>query len=215
MQPKTKADAASGPILDLEKVRSAKLVTIPYDYIIVSNFIVQDWCDRLIADFPQVQKGGSFPLASVKCGSDFSKLINELDSPDFRQAVEEQFSVDLKGPTIFTVRGYCRQADGKIHTDSESKIITVLLYMNPKWATQGGRLRILNGPDVNDVAAEVSPEVGNLLIFRRCDYSFHGHLPFEGERKVIQMNWVTEQKYADREARRHKWSAVLKRLRFS
>jgi hypothetical protein len=216
MQPKTVLAGASGPILDLEKVRSAELATIPFDYIIVSNFILQEWRDRLIADFPQVKKGGSFPCASVKCGPDFSQLINELDGADFRQAVEEKFSVNLKGrPTIFTVRGYCRQVDGKIHTDSEGKIITVLLYMNPSWANQGGRLRILNGPNLNDVAAEVSPQVGTLLIFRRCDYSFHGHLPFEGERKVIQMNWVTEQKYADREARRHKWSALMKGLHFS
>jgi hypothetical protein len=216
MQSKAVVGTASAPILDLQRVRSAKLATTPFDYIIVSNLIVQDWRDRLIADFPGLKKGGSFPLASVKCGSDFTMLINELNSADFRQAVEEKFSVNLKGrPTTFTARGYCRQVDGKIHTDSESKIITVLLYMNPSWANQGGRLRILNGPNLNDVAAEVSPEVGTLFIFRRCNHSFHGHLPFEGERKVIQMNWVTEQKYADREARRHKWSALVKRLRFS
>jgi SM-20-related protein len=53
------------------------------------------------------------------------------------------------------------------------------------------------------------------LIFRRCDHSFHGHLPFEGERKVIQMNWVTEQRFVDREAKRHRWSALMKGLRFS
>ena len=37
----------------------------------------------------------------------------------------------------------------------------------------------------------------------------------EGERKVIQMNWVTEQRFVDREAKRHRWSALMKGLRFS
>ena len=49
-----------------------------------------------------------------------------------------------------------------------------------------------------DVAAEVPPVSGTVLIFRRSDRSFHGHKPYAGERKVVQMNWVTERKFADR-----------------
>ena len=206
-----------GPILDLEKVRSTTLKMRPFDYLIVSNFIRPEWENRLIADFPNIEKGGSFPLSTVKFGTDFSKLIDAMNGAEFRQAVEEKFSLSLEGrPTMFTVRGRCRRADGKIHTDTESKIITVLLYMNPRWTNQGGRLRLLyNATNIDDVAAEVSPAVGTLLIFRRCDHSFHGHLPFEGERKVIKMNWVTEQRFVDREAKRHRWSALIKGLRFS
>jgi hypothetical protein len=214
MQPKTLSAPEVGPILNLDRVRCAELNTRPFDYIIASNFIQPEWENRLIADFPHIEKGGSFPLSSVKMGADFFQLIDALNHAHFRRAVEEKFSVNLEGrPTVFTVRGYCRRTDGKVHTDSESKIITVLLYMNPSWANQGGRLRLLNGKNVNDVAAEVSPEVGTLLIFRRCDHSYHGHLPFEGERKVIQMNWVTEQKYVDRESIRHTWTALMKRFR--
>ena len=215
MQTQSVSAGAAGTILNLERVRSAELNTRPFDYIIASNFIRPEWENKLIADFPQIDKGGSFPLSSVKIGADFSQLIDALNHAHFRRAVEEKFAVNLEGrPTIFTVRGYCRRTDGKVHTDSESKIITVLLYMNPSWAKQGGRLRLLNGANVTDVATEVSPEVGTLLIFKRCDHSYHGHLPFEGERKVIQMNWVTEQKYADRESKRHKWTAMMKRFRF-
>jgi SM-20-related protein len=207
----------SGPILDFEKLSSTTLRTHPFDYVVVPNFIRPEWEDRLIADFPHIEKGGSFPLSTVKFGTDFSKLIDAMNGAEFRRAVEKKFSLSLAGrPTMFTVRGRCRRADGKIHTDTESKILTVLLYMNARWANQGGRLRLLNSAtNIDDVAAEVSPAVGTLLIFRRCDHSFHGHLPFEGERKVIQMNWVTEQRFVDREAKRHKWSAFIKGLRFS
>jgi SM-20-related protein len=206
----------SGPILDIEKLRSTALKTHPFEYVLVSNFIRPEWEDRLIAAFPDIEKGGSFLLQTVKFGADFSRLIDAMNGPAFRRAVEEKFSLSLDGrPTMFTVRGRCRRADGKIHTDTESKIITVLLYMNPRWTDQGGRLRLLNSATIDDVAAEIPPAVGTLLIFRRSDHSFHGHLPFEGERKVIQMNWVTEQRFVDREAKRHRWSALLKRLRFS
>lgn len=206
---------ANHPILDFEKVRSAQLVRQPFDYLIVSDFIRPEWQNRLIAAYPALKKGGSFPLSTVNFGNDFSKLVDAMDGLEFKRIVEEKFSLSLEGrPTMFTVRGYCRRTDGKIHTDTESKIITVLLYMNHGWQEQGGRLRLLNGPTkIDDVVAEISPTVGTLLIFRRCDHSFHGHLPFEGERKVIQMNWVTHQKFVDREAKRHRWSALLKRLR--
>jgi SM-20-related protein len=209
---------ADGPILDIERFRSTHLQTSPYEYLVVSDFIQPEWQDRLIAGYPEVKKPGSFPLSTVETGADFSKLIKEMDGPEFRHAVEEKFSVNLEGrPSMFTVRGWCRKnADGKIHTDSESKIITVLLYMNPRWTDQGGKLRLLNsGTDINDVAAEVPPVVGTLLVFKRSDRSFHGHLPFGGERKVVQMNWVTEQEYVNREAKRHRFSALLKGLRFA
>ena len=218
LQPEEPVNSAiSGPILDLEKLHSSALKTDPFDFIVVSNFIRPEWEDRLIAAFPHIKTGGSFPLLTVKFGPDFSRLIDAMDGTEFRRAVEEKFALSLEGcPTMFTVRGRCRRADGKIHTDTESKIITVLLYMNPRWTDQGGRLRLLkSATNIDDVAAEVSPAVGTLLVFRRCDHSFHGHLPFEGERKVIQMNWVTEQRFVDREVKRHRWSALLKGLRFS
>jgi SM-20-related protein len=204
-------------ILDLGKLRSATLRTDPFDYILVSGFLGPDWYDRLMRHYPPITKGGSFPLSTLKCGQDFSLLIQALDGREFREIVEDKFSVQLAGrPTMFTVRGQCRQKDGKIHTDTESKIITVLLYMNRMWAPSGGRLRLLNsGADIDDVAIEIAPIFGTMLIFKRCNHSFHGHLPFEGERRVIQMNWVTEQKFVDREIRRHQWSALLKKLRFS
>jgi SM-20-related protein len=205
------------PILSLDKLNSALLNTYPYEYSIVSEFIRPEWEDRLLADFPVIKQGGSFPLSTVSLGPDFARLINEMSGPQFRSAIEDKFSISLEGrPTMFTVRGRCRSSDGKIHTDSQTKIITVLLYMNPRWENEGGRLRILRSEtDIEDAVAEVSPTVGTLLVFRRCDFSYHGHLPFDGPRKVIQMNWVLDEKTVAREAKRHRASAAMKRLWFS
>lgn len=199
--------------LDIDKVAQAKLETFPYAHFIIQDFIRPEWKERLLHAYPDIQVGGSLPLTAVPHSPEFEQFIAELNGPAFRRAIEEKFSVSLKGkPTMFTVRGQCRAKDGKTHTDSESKIITVLLYMNPPWQSGGGRLRILRSSNVNDFTAEVSPEIGTLLVFKRSDNSWHGHLPFEGPRKVIQMNWVTEQKYVDAEHRRHRWSHFLKML---
>ncbi len=208
------APSSANQMIDVQKVRDAQLHTSPYQYMLATDFIKPDAKKRLIEGYPQIEQAGSFPLPTIQYGADFKQLIDELNSDEFRQAVEEKFKVDLAGkPTMFTVRGKCRAKDGKIHTDSESKIITVLLYMNPEWENDGGRLRILNnGTDLNGSVAEVPPMIGSLLLFKRSNNSWHGHLPFEGTRRVIQMNWVTEQKYVDREQKRHFWSSLLKRL---
>ena len=77
----------------------------------------------------------------------------------------------------------------------------------------GGRLRILrSGKDLSDFAEEVSPFAGTLLAFRRCENSWHGHEPFEGPRRAIQLNWVVDQQTVDRELARHRVSAFFKKL---
>ena len=114
---------------------------------------------------------------------------------------------------MFTVRGHCAHNNGKIHTDTESKIITVLLYLNEEWEAGGGRLRVLrSGTDLDDAAEEVSPNGGTLLVFRRSDNSWHGHEPFEGQRRAIQMNWVRDEAVVEHEQRRHRFTAFLKKL---
>ena len=164
------------PLLNVDRLRATELSTVPFEHVIVQNFINADWEDRLMADFPALQKPGSFPLSTVTFGSDFSGLIEQMNGADFRNAVEEKFSISLANrPTMFTVRGLCRSSDGKIHTDSETKLITVLLYMNPRWGNDGGRLRLLrSATNIDDAVAEVSPTVGTLLVFRRSDRSYPG-----------------------------------------
>ena len=76
-----------------------------------------------------------------------------------------------------------------------------------------GRVRVLrSGDDLDDYAAEVPPIAGTLLAFRRCATSYHGHPPFVGERRVIQLNWVTDDAVAWRERIRHRLTARLKKL---
>jgi hypothetical protein len=200
--------------LDFAALSATPVKTNPYDYFVVPNFIRADRFRDVVADYPSVPGPGSHPLPQLTVKGHFKGLLDELDGPEFRQAIEEKFGIDLSSrPTMFTVRGECRASDGKIHTDSVTKIITVLLYMNEKWDKDGGRLRILrNGTDLNDYADEVPPHGGTLLVFRRSENSWHGHEPFQGQRRAIQMNWVTDRSVVAREQGRHRISTTLKKL---
>jgi hypothetical protein len=202
-------------VLDLELFRNTPLTREPFDFLVVPGFVKASTLEAINSDYPNVPRSGSFPLREVKYGPAFAQLTTDLRCEEFRKAFEQKFNIDLTGrPDIITVRGRCSEKDGKIHTDSETKIITVLLYMNPKWESSGGQLRLLrSGTDLEDMITEVPPVEGTLLAFRRSNNSWHGHKSFSGPRRVIQFNWVTSQKVVDREQSRHRLSAWFKKLR--
>ncbi|MGV8998520.1 MAG: 2OG-Fe(II) oxygenase [Parvibaculaceae bacterium] len=201
-------------LLDIETLRATPLKTEPYDYFVVPNFIRASKFEGVIADFPEINSTGSIPPSALPIKGQFDQLLKELEGPEFRKVIEEKFDLDLADrPTMITVRGNCAKTNGKIHTDTESKIITVLLYMNQEWDKDGGRLRILrSGTDLNDAAEEVSPNGGTLLVFRRANNSWHGHEPFEGPRRAIQLNWVRDEDVVAHEQRRHRFTMFLKRI---
>jgi hypothetical protein len=69
------------------------------------------------------------------------------------------------------------------------------------------------GPnDIDDMIAEVPPEAGTLIAFRRSSRSWHGHKPFEGVHRPIMLNWMVNAATGRRELRRHMVSARFKRL---
>jgi hypothetical protein len=201
-------------MLELTKFQATELCRDPFDYLIVPGFLKRDALAGIHADYPRVTRPGSFPLSEVRYGPSFGALIEELRGAAVRAAFEQKFGIELQGrPTMFTVRGQCWEKDGNIHTDSVTKIITVLLYMNPNWEESGGRLRLLrSGTDLEDVVVEVPPDEGTLVCFRRTDNSWHGHKRFIGARRVIQMNWVTSERVLRYESGRHRLSAVLKKI---
>lgn len=200
--------------LEIDRLRAADLRTDPFVYTVVPGFLRPDSVDRIIETYPDISKGGSYPLDSLTIPDPLQEVLDELDGPEFEATIAEKFDVALDGrPKMYSLRGYCRATDGKIHTDSKDKIITCLLYMNRDWAEPGGKLRMLrSGTDLEDYAEEVPPDGGTLLVFKRSDVSYHGHGPFEGIRRSIQMNWMTSENKRAFHKLRHTLSAGLKRI---
>lgn len=200
-------------LFDWEALRATPLSCDPYEHVIVSGFVKSEALARINADYPAIQDTGSFPVERLDFGPGFKSMVDALESEQFRKEFEEKFRVDLSGrPTTITVRGRCAGSDGQIHTDSVGKIITILIYLNPIWDDSGGRLRLLRAKNIEDVAAEVVPSSGNLVAFLRSDHSWHGHLPFSGERRVIQFNWVVNKRNQAIVLLRHRLSASVKHL---
>jgi hypothetical protein len=200
--------------LDIDAFDAQPLAREPFEYLVVPGFVKREALLRIDADYPRISQRGSFPVDQLAYGPAFQALLAELESDEMRQAFEAKFGLSLAGrPTTTTVRGWCGAGDGKIHTDSTSKIITVLMYMNAAWDNSGGRLRLLrSGRDLNDVIVEVPPAGGTLLAFKRADNSWHGHEPFVGERRVIQFNWITSEGNRRIALLRHHASASFKRV---
>ena len=198
----------------LDALRSTPVSREPFPYLIVPNFVRDEAVEKIEADYPDVKMPGSVPLPSLSYGENFRQFIDDIRSSEMTAIIAEKFNVDLTGrPTTVTVRGQCRATDGQIHTDSKTKLITVLIYMNGKWEEQGGRLRLLYSPENMDSAfAEVPPNQGTLLAFRNQPNAWHGHESFVGRRRAIQLNWVTNQGVVWREEMRHRLSAFTKKI---
>ena len=198
---------------DWEAFGATPLSRDPYEHVIVNGFVKREALQAVNQDYPEIQDAGSFPLEELEFGPAFQSMVEGLESEGFRKAFENKFQTDLSGrPTTITVRGRCASGDGQIHTDSVGKIITILIYLNPQWDESGGRLRLLRTKNIDAVAAEVVPSGGNLVAFLRSDHSWHGHLPFSGERRVLQFNWVVNKRNQKIVVLRHRLSASVKHL---
>jgi hypothetical protein len=207
------AEPLPSALLDLEMFNGTPLVQYPYDFVIVPDFIRPDCLKEIYADFPSVEVSGSFPPGALTIRGRFRDLLEELQSDSFQKAIERKFEIDLAGrPKLMTIRGHAREKDGAIHTDSATKLISVLLYMNEDWTAEGGRLRLLKSRSFDESVAEISPLGGTLVAFRRSAVSWHGHRPHAGPRRVIQLNWMSSEKVAARERGRHLAAATFKKL---
>ncbi len=198
--------------LCLDKINNKFVSVQPYPHLIIENFISPEKIRAVCRDFPDVSQPGSFPVADLNCSGEFAGVIKELESPDFRDCLAEKFELDLSNrPTMITVRGYSRfERDGRIHTDSKSKLITVLIYFNETWDAPSGMLRILNSNNMDDYHAEVSPLAGTCIIFKVTDNCWHGYPEYKGIRRAIQLNFVDSQESEQKHLFRHHLSAKLK-----
>ena len=205
------------PSLDYTALAATPVAGDPFDHVVVPHFVPPGFLAKIQADLPPMASGGSYPPGSLKLGPAAASLVRQMEGAQFRAAVANKFRLDLQdAPVMLTMRGRTRDKDGRIHTDSVAKRVTVLLYLNPQaeaWAKQEGCLRLLrSATDLEDYAVEVPPVNGTLLVFPNGPTTWHGHRTFVGQRHAIQLNYMANDGRARSELRRHRWSAFAKRF---
>ena len=201
-------------LIDHTAIAASPVSHQPFDFFAAENVLTPGALEALHADFPQIEKPGIYPLADVKGGPAFNRLVSEIQDSQFAKLIGEKFGIDLTNlPLMITVRGRAQQKDGRIHCDSKDKVITGLLYLNDRWDAEGGRLRMLRGEhDLEDYAAEIPAHGGSFAAFRVTPQSWHGHKPYVGERRYVMFNWIRSDEALHQHVRRHSLSARIKRL---
>lgn len=201
-------------MIDFSVIRQSTVAREPFKFFASPGVLSPVDLATIKADFPAIRAPGIFPLSELTYGPAFTELIEDVRSSDLEEIVGEKFGVDLSDkPLMITVRGHAHRKDGRIHTDSETKVVTCLLYLNDIWDESGGRLRMLRKPDdLDDFAAEIPPHGGTFAAFLRSENSWHGHEPYQGQRRYIMFNWMSSHAAMERELMRHRLSARLKKL---
>jgi hypothetical protein len=200
-------------LIDLSAVREAQQSSDPYNFILASKFLKEDAIDDIRRDFPDIGKPGYLTVDEVKLYGRFKQLIDELEGPELTEELSRKFGVDLhQYPRLTTIMKRSQPKYGSIHTDGPSKVMTMLVYMNDEWQQdEGGRLRVLyDGKNYEPYRLEVPPIMGTMFAFLRSDNSWHGHLPFTGERRVVQIAWVKSQADVDRKKKHNKMAQFFK-----
>jgi hypothetical protein len=200
-------------LLDKDKISTAFVEKEFFPFFHVENAFLEGVdSSELVASFPNIGTGGSFPSEDIPKGP-IKQLIKELESDDFKSILEDKLNVDLNNSKVVTtLRGFSRSRDGQIHTDSKSKILTVLLYLNPLWDNKIGNLRLLKeNSNLDDYITEISSDFGNLVAFKVTENCWHGFEPFEGKRLSIQLNYIYPDSLNSHKLR-HKISSKLKRF---
>jgi hypothetical protein len=202
-------------LLNLDAVNTGRVSDDPYRHIICENVLTPENAAAIRADFPQTTSPGFLNSTDLDRAGAYAALLDDLESPELAAVLSEKLQLDLsKAGRLITVRRWSRKTDGRIHTDSERKISTFLVYLNETWtAADSGAFRVLRGEkDFEDYVAEVPPIQGNAVGFKRADHSWHGHKPFEGERLVVQLTYLQSAEAAEHKRRAAGFQGFMKKL---
>jgi hypothetical protein len=201
-----------GALIDLNSIKSAPINESFFPFFSVLNCITEEG-KALPQNFPDLNKGGSYPSDMPGLSPVMENLIAEIESKEMQEALSEKFGINLDDvEVVTTIRGYSRLKDGQIHTDSKTKVLTLLLYLNESWEEDTGLLRMLkNNHDLEDFIEEIPATLGSLVVFKVTENCWHGFHPFEGKRLSLQMNYIKKESVSQH-LMRHRLSSFIKKL---
>jgi hypothetical protein len=184
-------------MIDLSQIARHRLQTQPYVWAEINNLFSPDDAAALAASFPVdhfktvdgydgekdyvyearelIAMGGSGASHAKGLSASWARLARDLLSPAYRKAMSVLTGIDLaRVPLEVNVFHYGPGASLGAHADLKDKIVTHVLYFNSSWNQEdGGCLSILRSKDPTDIAARVTPIVGNSAVLVRSDHSWH------------------------------------------
>jgi len=201
-------------MINFDAIARTEVAREPFQFFATPDVLNAADLAAIRADFPDIRKPGIFPLSALAYAPAFARLVDDIDSQEMEDVMAQKYGVDLSDkPLMITVRGQAQKKDGRVHTDTKTKFVTCLLYLNGTWDKGDGCLRMLRAPnDLDDFAVEIPPHGGTLASFLRSDNSWHGHEPFKGERRYIMFSWMTSPAARERGLGRHRFSAKIKQF---
>jgi hypothetical protein len=184
-------------VIDLKRVVGARIEMEPYRWAAIGDLFSPDDAAALAATFPHdhfkhlagddgdkeyeyeirclVRMGEQSISRAGRLSSAWRSLAHDLLSPAYRSAMSSLTGLDLSAaPLEVNAFHYAAGTNHGAHPDHRSKIVTHVIYFNESWSEgDGGCLLILGSRDPEDVAATVSPRVGNSAVLVRSDNSWH------------------------------------------
>ncbi|RYF06103.1 MAG: 2OG-Fe(II) oxygenase, partial [Deltaproteobacteria bacterium] len=65
--------------LDYDKLAATPVDTNPFTHIVVPEFVPPALLSDVVADLPDIQKGGSFPTGGLRLGTAAKAMVAELE----------------------------------------------------------------------------------------------------------------------------------------
>ena len=180
-------------LLDLDRIREASVRPSPFPFFSVPNALRADRAADIASAFPAVDRAGAVSVDQLDQKPLFADLLDDLRGDAFRAVIADKLDLDLDGRDIvINVRGSVRLTDGNIHTDTPSKLATVLLYFDPPGQASDTGLRILrSSKDLDHYVEEIPSTLGTMLVFKVTADCWHGHKPHVGRRHSLQLNYLS------------------------
>ena len=203
----------------IERLRAARLSEEPYRWALVQGLFSERDREELSAHFPTqgftrtrrdqgtdkryemaarpLHRSGGAGSPREDLAPVWRRLLDELCSPAYRQALSALTGVGLEGHLMEI--GCFRYGPGcyiSAHPDKPQKSVGHVLYFNRTWKPEwGGAFRVLGSDDESAVAAEIWPYAGDSVVLVRSDDSWHCVTPVTGpaERMAVHVDfWRTD-----------------------
>jgi hypothetical protein len=122
-----------------------------------------------------IKLGATTVSYAERLSSAWRGLGEVLAAPAYRAALSKLTGLDLvSAPMEVNLYQYGPHGWLKPHCDIGTKVVTHVLYFNDRWRpTDGGCLRILDGPDLTGTVSEITPTIGRSAVIVRGEKSWH------------------------------------------